>query len=396
MNIRQLKQEEVSDALAMSEFAFQYVLAPERREEVLATMKPERMWAIFMEGQMASKLTIYPFEVWLHGTRMQMGGVASVVTWPEYRRRGFVGQLLTHALRVMKEQGQVLSYLHPFSFSFYRKYGWETLSERRKYEIELGKLPQFPVYPGTIRRMTDDWSQARSVYEKCGNRYNAMLARDDERWDKRKKDHPNAVMAVYFDANDDPKGYIHFHVKDHVFEVHEMMSLDHEAYTALWRFIADHDSMLQVVKWTAPIDDALPFLLANPCIKQEIESYFMARIVDVAALFGQYPWQRDDRGSNAGTLIAVTDPYAPWNNGLFSLRQTDNGRTSVTVEDEADLTVPEAEVVRCDIQTLTAMMTGYKRPAFMRQIGRLHGSDEQVARLERWIPAATTFFPDFF
>ncbi|TKH33755.1 GNAT family N-acetyltransferase, partial [Paenibacillus polymyxa] len=39
---------------------------------------------------------------------------------------GMVSRLLTHALEEMKTAGQSLSFLHPFSFAFYRKFGWET------------------------------------------------------------------------------------------------------------------------------------------------------------------------------------------------------------------------------------------------------------------------------
>ena len=58
-----------------------------------------------------------------------MGGIAGVATWPENRRQGHVSTLLKHALQEMKSKGQTLSFLHPFSIPFYRKFGWELYAE---------------------------------------------------------------------------------------------------------------------------------------------------------------------------------------------------------------------------------------------------------------------------
>ncbi len=52
-----------------------------------------------------------------------MGGVAGVATYPEYRRSGYVKELLQHSLQTMKKDGYTVSMLHPFAVSFYRKYG---------------------------------------------------------------------------------------------------------------------------------------------------------------------------------------------------------------------------------------------------------------------------------
>ena len=53
---------------------------------------------------------------------LTIGGVG---TDPEYRRAGLVHTIFTEVEKASIEHGCPLSFLHPFSFSFYRKKGYE-------------------------------------------------------------------------------------------------------------------------------------------------------------------------------------------------------------------------------------------------------------------------------
>ena len=81
-------------------------------------MKEEDVWGYFVNDRLASQLRLLPLAIWLNGVRYEMGGIASVATWPEYRRQGQVGKLLRHMLKVMRDKGMTVSMLHPFSFAF--------------------------------------------------------------------------------------------------------------------------------------------------------------------------------------------------------------------------------------------------------------------------------------
>jgi predicted acetyltransferase len=139
-NIKNIENEYIGESLKLSEFAFQYELSAEERAERLARFKPELNWGYFVDGELAAKLIILPLTIGLNGRSFTMGGIAGVATWPEYRRHGMVKQLLMHALEQMREQGQTISCLHPFEFSFYRKFGWETYTDYKRYEIPLAHI----------------------------------------------------------------------------------------------------------------------------------------------------------------------------------------------------------------------------------------------------------------
>ncbi|WP_284644325.1 GNAT family N-acetyltransferase [Paenibacillus silviterrae] len=389
MNIRQLTSEELPDSLALSEFAFQMEFTPEQRERRLATAKPEQIWGSFLGDQLAAKLHLLELQTWIQGKVYAMGGVAGVASWPEHRRGGLVSGLLDNALKVMKEKGQTVSFLHPFQFAFYRKFGWETYCEYKKYEIETELLPKLAPQPGRIERVDGQIELLNRIYDAYASRYNGTLVRDEEWWRDRvlaKK----GTTAVYYDPSGQPTGYVYYHVKDKVCTVHELVSLHHGARLALWRFLGNHDSMITKLVVQAPAGDQLAFLLDNPRVKQEVVPYFMARIVDVQGFVERYPFQS---GVEYVLALRVTDHQADWNDGYFKLEVDESGTATIVKLEEAPKGVP---LLMTDIPTLSAMLMGYQRPRFLQEIGRVQAEDEAIEAWEQLIPVRQTYLPDFF
>jgi predicted acetyltransferase len=393
-NIKKIEYEDIAESLKLSEFAFQYELSAEERAERIAHFKPEYNWGYFVDEQLAAKMTIFPLHTRLNGTSYSMGGIAGVATWPEYRRHGMVKKLLIHALEKMKEHGQTISFLHPFEFSFYRKFGWETYTDYQKYEIPVFHILNQFVSTGRMKRTTD-WRVLDEIYQAYASKYNGMLIRDEDWWNTRilvKK----GDVAVFYDGSGIAKGYIHYQVKNKEFNLYELVFHDESARQGLWKFIADHDSMIEKILVSAPSDDRLAFLLANPRIKQETIPYFMARIVDIVRFLELYPGAV---GLEKFKLeLNIVDEYAPWNNGAFIVKWNSSGKAKVKRAEAGELKkAKEAEhLVSCNIGTLTTLFMGYQRPKFLQSIGRLQTTDVVVELLEQLIPQKTTYLMDFF
>jgi predicted acetyltransferase len=77
------------------------------------------------------------------------------------------------------------------------------------------------------------------------------------------------------------------------------------------------------------------------------------------------------------------------NCGDFSLRWDENG----TILERGGT---RGERVRCDIQTLTTMLFGYRRPTYLRRVERLEAGDAAVRILEDLIPNEQPYFSDYF
>ncbi|XID92193.1 enhanced intracellular survival protein Eis [Paenibacillaceae bacterium WGS1546] len=395
MEIRQLTTQDYDERMALSQFAFQMRWTEEQLEKRRGTFRPEWDWGAFDEqGTMLSALTLIPFEAWVHGRKLAMGGVAGVATWPEARRQGCVSKLLSHALETMKKDGQTISMLHPFSFAFYRKFGYEMTVEHKKYELGVRQLPPRTDVLGTVRRMADpDIGLLNGIYSAYASRYNGNLERTPEWWKERVLRN-DGTAAVYESESGAPEGYVFYDVQNRALAVHEFVALNETAREALWSYVANHDSMIDRVTLQAPIDDGLTYLLADPRIKQEVVPYFMSRIVDAEAFVKLYAWSPGADGESV--LLELKDEHAPWNAGSYRLAWDADGAGVLTKLEGAEAEASAGKGLVCSIQELSAMLLGDRKPAWLAAVGRLSGPEESVRLLERRIPTRTPYLMDFF
>ncbi|WP_307221311.1 GNAT family N-acetyltransferase [Paenibacillus tundrae] len=391
MEFRKLTADAFEECMALSEYAFQFVMKEEQREKRQKQFEKHNVWGVYDDGSLGAKLHLIPFQTYIHGRSFDMGGIAGVATWPEYRRKGWVAGLLKHILEEMNRNKQSISFLHPFAFAFYRKYGWETYIEYKKYKVPISHLPAKKQTPGVLRRGNPDLDVLKSVYNAYAERYNGMLVRDDAWWKDSVLTEGTSQKAVYYDEAGQAQGYILYEVKERKFAIDEIIHLNEEARQALWTFIANHDSMIEEVTLQAPASDTLAYQLDNPRIQQEIIPYFMARIVSVEQFISQYPFASQD--SPVQIALQVKDAHAPWNEGVWQLNVAMNGTASIWKASEP---ASEDQTVQMDIQSLTAVLMGYRRPAEMAEIGRINGPAEAITALENAIPVRETYLLDFF
>ncbi|CAM3978541.1 GNAT family N-acetyltransferase [Cohnella lubricantis] len=401
MLIRQLTKEEFDARKELSEFAFQFQFTPERLQEERERFQPGNYWGVFDEqGRMLSGLNLIPFEIYVQGRVLRMGGLAAVASWPETRRGGNITKLLERTLEAMREQGQTVSMLAPFQFPFYRKYGWEFTIERKRYEIEMALLPKSRESRGSMERVPKEAQELVAIYQAFASRYNGTLHRSEDWWSRKVLRKPG-LAAVWRNDSGVPAGYIIYEVQNRLFTVHDWAYADEEARAEIWRFIANHDSMAERVSITVPADDALGFLLPDPRFKQELVPYFMSRVVDVEGFIEQYPFHPAEK--EEGLTLDISDSYAPWNNRRFRIifradgaARVQQSAQSADRESGERLGNEELPAASCDIRALTAMLLGNRRPQWLRQAGLIQGDREALELLESRIPVRTSYLADFF
>lgn len=384
-NIKQLTENDYEQIFALSQYAFQYELSPEELEKKKAEAKRHKIWGWMEDGELAAKLHIIPLAAYIDGIPITMGGISSVATWPEYRRKGIVKELLRHALHDMKENKQLLTFLHPFTFPFYRQYGWEHVFTEQQYSIPVNELKKDWGARGYVKRIRADIPLLHKLYTAYAKTYNGMLTRDESWWKQRVLKDKNHI-AVAYNQQHEAEGYLIFTVKNKTFTVKEMAYDSHNGRELLLQFIGNHDSMAQYAEMTVPEDDQLALLVDEPRFEQKRIPYFMARIVDVPAFLAQYPFQAD-----ATLTLQVKDEFFPENTGSYTLR-IENGQANVT----AVRGISGNRTVHCSIQILSAMMLGYRRPTDYYNIGKLQAAPKDIMKLEKIIPHRNTFFADFF
>jgi len=343
----------------------------------------------FDEDKLASQISIYPMQVNIFGQMYKMGGVTGVATYPEYANRGLMSSLIKTALDNMRDNHQCVSMLIPYMIPYYRKKGWEIVSDKMTYTIKDTQLPKRRKVSGTVERVDIENEDVHAVHNAFTRMRHGALKRNELEWEEYWRwEADDVLVAVYYDANEDPKGYLVYYIANDVFRIKELVTINQEARHGLWNYISAHYTMVEKVVGTNYTNEPMAFLLEDSEIQEEIEPNVMARIVDFEAFIRKYPF--DIISIHDDLHFVIDDPVMECNCGDFSLRWDKQGNTII------ERGGTQGETVRCDIQTLTAMFYGYKRPTYLKRVERLRASEDAVRILEDIIPIEQPYFSDYF
>ncbi|PFD60986.1 GNAT family N-acetyltransferase [Bacillus thuringiensis] len=386
MNVIRLKEDRFKEALRLSEYAFQYKVEEERLQQQLTKMKESHEIYGIMEGEdLAAKLHLIPFHIYIGEEKFKMGGVAGVATYPEYRRSGYVKELLQHSLQTMKKNGYTVSMLHPFAVSFYRKYGWELCANLLVCQMTKSDLVMKKQVNGTVKRFNKEnhSEEVEKIYEVFAERFSGMLVRDEKWWLQAVYD--DLTLAIYYEENKTAAGYMLYKIENSKMTVEEFVPLHNEARNGLWNFICQHDSMIKELEMTISENEPLLYTLQEPRVKAEIKPYFMGRIVDVEQFLKQY--ELNWNNVQQEVILHITDSFAPWNNVSVRLA---NHEITIMKEETID------KGIKLDINALSTIMFGYKRPLQLNELEFISGREEEIQAFENIVPVRKAFIYDFF
>ncbi|WP_220788129.1 GNAT family N-acetyltransferase [Bacillus paramobilis] len=386
MNVIRLKEDKFREALRLSEYAFQYKVDEERLQQQLTKMKESHEIYGIMEGEdLAAKLHVIPFHIYIGKEKFKMGGVAGVATYPEYRRSGYVKELLLHSLQTMKKDGYTVSMLHPFAVSFYRKYGWELCANLLVCQMTKSDLVMKKQVNGIVKRFDKEnhSEEVEKIYEVFAERFSGMLVRDKKWWLQAVYD--DLTLAIYYDKNKTAAGYMLYKIENNKMTVEEFVPLHNEARNGLWNFICQHDSMIKELEMTISENEPLLYTLQMPRVKAEIKPYFMGRIVDVEQFLKQF--ELNWNNVQQEVILHITDSFAPWNNVSVRLA---NREITIMKEETID------KGIKLDINALSTIMFGYKRPLELNELEFITGSEEEIQAFENIVPVRKAFIYDFF
>ena len=308
-------------------------------------------------------LTIRPIH--FGGKEILCGAVGGVGTEPEYRRGGLVREIFTEMAAECDRRAIPLTILHPFSFAYYRVFGFERVADHRVLEFPITAMSFVPRYPDLIR-CTGDTHNAE-----LAEVYNTFAADGRHLLFKRSPNHfPTADGAkkVYLsrDGEGRPDGYIILEIENYFsvnrmvsvnLHIHELIALTDEAMTKLFGFIRMFEGEMETVKMenVAMIPEVELRLRHYMHTSITILPDIMARINDVKLFFESVPYPAE-----AGSFtVKTTEPSrSPWSgdktNGVWRVDYKDGAATVEKLPDDtADYDFS------ADIPALTQLVFGY-------------------------------------
>ena len=335
-----------------------------------------------------SQIAVYPLQMNVHDEIYPIGYVTSVNTYPEYSGRGLIRTLMHKSLTRMKEKGQSIALLYPYSIPMYRKFGWEIISNKISYKIKDNQI-----YPsrkrattGYVRRV--DWNNPdfMNLHTQFALRTHGCLLRNASAWEEYWRwDVEDTTVAVYYSSKDKPLGYMVYLIKEDVMYIKEMIYLNRESQKGLWEYISAHYSMIDEVRGNTYQNELLAFYLEDGNITETIKPYIMGRIVDVEAFFMRY--RCDPTEEDVCFRFEIEDNFLDWNNRGFNVF-FHGGKATVTDREPR-------YTVRMNINTLSTLLLGYMTANQLYKLERIEGSPDAIQILDEVVIHQIPYISDF-
>lgn len=358
---------------------------------------PSIAWGVFDGARLVAAAAVHSLHVtWGDHNDAPLGGVAGVACTASERGQGHVGRLLERLLIQMRESGQYLSGLYPFSFAFYRRYGWDWVGERRKYEMPTSQIPSF-IEGRQIRTFDgpDALETIKPVYAAFARRYRGVTTREDpvpDWWRQAlaHNDDRTTYVHVHYDANtDQPDGYLTFRFGDGDSEsasIGDFIANTPAAYRGLLSVLHYYGTQIDKIGWRAPLDDPLPLYVMHWDLQTRIQQLFMGRVVDFKVAMEALTLAAELSGE---AIARIDDPNCDWNNGVWAVT-VEEGRISVSKTDREP-------GVAADIQAISQAYWGQPSLALLRSSGRITVRDEgQYAYFSAMLPSTICYLQDDF
>ncbi|MFW6281779.1 MAG: GNAT family N-acetyltransferase [bacterium] len=352
----------------------------------------DKNWlAVYDNEQVAASLLINPFQIFFNDKVVKMGGIGAVSTFPEYRSQKYAGKLLQKALNQMHEKGQIFSMLAPFSYKYYRKYGWELAFNTINYKLNINSFKKFKKDLRMNFRVVEDNNSKdiKKIYESYIKQYNGAIKRSDNDWEIKFKNHRKKNIYRYAcqDDNGDTTGYIFFKIKDRIMYIEELAYNSIESKKNIFAFIYSHSSQLDKIRWRVPLDDNTLLMLDEADRSHEIELGMMFRIVDFEKALKTIELKDDI--SEVSFVIKIDDLYAPWNDNTYNIVIEKGALQVEKVEDK------EANI-RSSIQAISQLISGYGDLDTLHGMGKIKGNKKDIEKLKFLKSKRITFLNDYF
>ena len=352
VDIRPIAADELEAYLAALEVAFSSRLEDEDLERERSVAAPERYLAAFDAGSIISGAASAPKQITLPGDRIATTAfVTAVGVQATHRRRGINTALMRYQLDELHERGEAFATLFASEGGIYGRFGYGLASMLGEVDVQTDRSAFVPGYEpsGHIEFLEREAAlpAMRPIYDTARRRRPGMLDLDETwfawRWWLRSRDRDSPLFhAIHRDQRGEADGYVVYTVNHewpdsipHLqLEIRELIATTPGAFADLWRFVFDVDLVRRVKAWNRPVDEPLPWMMAEPRqLKTRVVDALWVRLVDVPAASALRGYAAAGR-----VTIGVEDHFCPWNEGTFSLEVDEGGNGScASTEQEPDL-----------------------------------------------------------
>ena len=311
MTVRKLEQRDYRQHSEVSSMAYAHPI--KCAEGVI----PNGYGAFDDDGRELAELQVGEFQTAYGGIFLPTAGVGGVASRPESRRHGAVRALFEELEREAPERGWVLGMLAPFSYGYYRKFGYDRVARCVSLTVPFTELASVPRDTAELWE-GGDTAELCEFYNRLALRTDMMMRRDDGRYfisDPYERQEYNYLWRF---PDGKLGGLLRYSVdrRNETVNVEEFLYENRQALYGLLGFLRSYDGQEKKVVFSrlpfaSPLLSLLPDF--NSC-RTEFRSCRAGRIYNLEAVLASH-----DYPSEPGRFTILSRDAMPQNAGLFTV-----------------------------------------------------------------------------
>jgi predicted acetyltransferase len=370
-----------------------YAGAPERTAVYLRRIGAEQLRLMGSPDRIEGCVALLPKGQFFGGRAVPGEGWAAVGVPLEARGDGQARRMLEAVLIEERARGVALVPLYASTQALYRRLGFETAGAANLYRMNPADLrPGDRDLPAT-RIDPLDTARLAPLYQGAAAAHPGWLDRGPAHWGRLTLTAPDEVLYAYLLGDPAaPEGYLLYSMKAEgdrfAISVRDRVTLSPAAHRRLWSLLADSRSMVRVLRWTGPGQDADTLCVPEQSWQIESAERWMLRLVNLPLALTARGYPAAARGA---LTLTVTDPLFPENTGPWRLTvEGGQGRVEEArgAEDGAGL--------RLSIGALAPLYSGLFSASALQARGAIEGPTAAVAMADTLFAGPEPWMPDRF
>ena len=305
----------------------------------------DRSIAVFDQGNIGGGAHSHKVERSVPGASAVIAGVANIAVLPTHTRRGLMTKMMHHQINDIHERGEPIAALFATESLIYGRFGYGIGSFHERWTIDRPYNAYARPYESHGRIVfvdpVDIANELPEVFRRSAVDRPGVFQRPLRQWerDSRAPEHaqggPGGLFYVAYEDSGRVDGYAAYRITGTTLVVNELMAATNEATSALWRFCFDVDRTTCTEALKRPVDDPLPWLLADPRrLQRSTRDGLWVRLIDVSAALELRRYMQNGR-----LVLEVKDELCPWNEGRFELDGSAEGAECRASSSSPDLVI---------------------------------------------------------
>ena len=284
-------------------------------------------------------------EMSIPGGSTIVAGVANIAVQPTHTRQGIMTRMMHHQIHDLHKRGESLAALFATESVIYGRFGYGIGSIYERWTIERHHNGYSLPFEKRGRVLfvdpADIVKDLPEVFRRATVNRPGVFQRPAYQWKRDSQAHEHTqggqggLFYIAYEEEGRVDGYATYRIVGTNLCVIELLAVTSEANTALWRFCFDVDRMSTTEALRRPVDDPLPWMLADPRrLQRSTRDGVWVRLIDVSAALNLRHYMH-----GAHLVFEVKDEICPWNAGRFELEGSSQGGECRVSDSSPDLLI---------------------------------------------------------